>query len=172
MSSDDQTPTPVDLVPPISFDEAFARLVWSEDVEDGMLKNEALPRQDLLGVADRGLSMDRRKLISRVPIDHIIGRQQGKHPAQTALLSQIDHHDIDQVLDEADNLPACYVVADPLKAKGDQPENLAHAQLHSKRNRTRGQANQLRALLIPKFQPPIAVDEYFALVEKGDGTAG
>jgi hypothetical protein len=164
MSSDDQEPKPSNRIPPVKSDEAFARLVWSEDVDDGIVKNEALSRQDLMGGGVRGLSMDRHLLISRGPIEYIVSRQQGSHPSQSALLSRIDHRDIDAVLEDDARTLACKVVADPITANGEQPENPAHCQLHSIKKRTKGQANQLRAMLVPKFQRAMSVEDYFNLL--------
>lgn len=157
-----------DTAPPdqIGADEEFWRLVWDpSDVRNGKLQASAIPSEQLRGLPDRAVIVDRRNLASRECVVALAARQSSKKPADrvTPLFSLLRHTDVTAIKNEKGDTA---LVAQPDPTNADPtppplPENPAHALIQATAALSKPQAQKLRNQLLACLAAPQPIDHCF-----------
>ena len=149
--------------------EPLLRLLWAEhDLRDGRIWPEAIPRHDLSGEPNQGVSVDREHLacreIMQALIDHQRPRAKKPEDRQTPFLSRIaSTKHVRDLTDENGERPFL-VDPSPREAKDGLPANPAHAEIKSVQKCSRGRQLERRQLLLSVLGPPVMFADYW----KGD----
>ena len=119
---------------------------WPEDLEPGgTLLPTAIASQDLLG-PQRGVSVNRENMTCFEALRALAVQLQGRKP-EDRIKAHVNAAEAGMIRLAVDETGTNYFVVEP----SPLPENLAHAHIASRSERTKSQAKKLRLLLIKFF---------------------